>query len=55
MIRPVVLGARALLWVLRDNTPARRFDEANGSVCDAAERVSQWGPVESRYEYRATV
>jgi ribosomal protein S18 acetylase RimI-like enzyme len=31
-------GSRAVLWVLKDNTRARRFYEAGGWVADGAER-----------------
>jgi len=46
--------AEFVLWVLRDNARARRFYEKQGWVFDGTEQVSQWGPVESRYVYRAT-
>lgn len=39
-----------VLWVLRDNWRARRFYEKAGCVFEGAEKVSPWGPVESRYE-----
>lgn len=39
-----------VLWVLRDNGRARRFYEKAGCVFDGTEKVSPWGPVESRYE-----
>lgn len=41
--------ADGVLWVLRDNTRARRFYEKSGCLYDGAEKVSPWGPVEVRY------
>lgn len=38
-----------VLWVLRDNARARRFYEKAGCTFDGTEKVSPWGPVESRY------